>query len=245
MNLIATASECGFALIDLIGPGACPLPPPEALMHRLAAQGYLAVLATPALAEARPERLPPALPVEMNPATRQADLAGYTLRRRLARALAAAASGVPAEHLAIRAKASGAPILAGGPFGISFSTRASLSAVALAPAAIGIDIEQIIPAEAIPWNMLRADETACLKALPHTAQGEAFARLWAAKEAYAKALGLGFQLDPESLVIGPVETTCSAVLPESPDLPPGRVKTVGLRLVGIPPVVIALALLSS
>jgi 4'-phosphopantetheinyl transferase len=245
MNLIATASECGFALIDLTGPGISALPPSEVFAHRLAEQGYLAVLATPALAETRPDCLPPALPGETNPVTRQAHPAGYALRRRVARALLAAASGRPAERFAISTTESGAPVVAGGPFRISFTTRHPLSAVALAPGAIGIDIETIIPAEAIPWNMLRADETAVLKALPEGEQGAAFARLWAAKEAYAKALGLGFRLEPESLVITPrperhwiaqhVNNTVSA----------GSVMVGQLAFPSIPPVVMALALLSS
>lgn len=245
MNLIATASESGLALIDLTGPGALSLPSPAALTHQLAAQGYLAVLATPGLAASQPDMLPPALPAEISPAMRQADLAGYALRRRLARALAAAASGMPAEQFAIRAKASGAPILAGEPFGISFSTRAPLSAVALAPTAIGIDIEQIIPAETIPWNMLRADETALLKALPHGAQGEAFARLWAAKEAYAKALGLGFRLAPESLVIGTEPGPHKMAKHVDNIVATGHVMVERLAFRSLPPVVFALSLLSS
>ncbi len=245
MNLIATASECGFALIDLTGPGSSPLPPPEALMHRLAEQGFLAVLATPALAEASPECLPPALPAEMNPATRQADPVGYALRRRLARALAAAVSGMPAGRFAITATASGAPALAGGPFRISFTTRAPLSAVALAPRAIGIDIEQIVPAEGIPWNMLRADETASLKALPQGEQGEAFAQLWAAKEAYAKALGLGFQLAPESLVIRTELGTPWIARHVSNTVSAGQVIVGQPAFPRIPSVVMAIALLSS
>ncbi|MFN3483549.1 MAG: 4'-phosphopantetheinyl transferase family protein [Rhabdaerophilum calidifontis] len=170
-----------------------------AVAEQIAAQGFAALLAA-----AAPESgLPPATAEERAEAGGHADPDGFLHRRRLARALLAPLLGRPAAAIRILRDQAGAPRIAapaGGLF-ISFSARAGINALALARRPVGIDIELLRPATAIPWNMLRADEQTALLALPEPARSAAFLRLWTAKEAVAKALGTGLALAPEAIRI--------------------------------------------
>jgi|HubBroStandDraft_6_1064221.scaffolds.fasta_scaffold495418_2 4'-phosphopantetheinyl transferase len=124
------------------------------------------------------------------------------VRRGLVRLCAASALGADPAELAILWSAQGAPRL-GRPFDghhLSWAQRSSRFACALALRPIGIDIE-IADGGEIPWNMLHAQEAAALRA---AAQGEReglFLRIWAAKEAYAKALGVGFRREPTEFAV--------------------------------------------
>jgi 4'-phosphopantetheinyl transferase len=129
---------------------------------------------------------------------------GAFLRRRaLSRRVVAARLGVAPESVEIGHAPSGAPrVLApSSSIKISVSGRADFCAVAMAEAPIGVDIE---PSRAIepPWNLLHPNERKALETLTGEARLEAFLRLWTAKEAYLKALGLGFARDPMRIAIG-------------------------------------------
>ncbi|MBQ8507156.1 MAG: 4'-phosphopantetheinyl transferase superfamily protein [Clostridia bacterium] len=94
----------------------------------------------------------------------------------------------------------GKPYLPGG---ICFNLSHSGSKVVLAvdEAEVGIDIEQITPwSTAVARQVFTADEQ---KWLLRQSTDAAFYRLWTGKEAIMKALGLGFQLPPESFEILP------------------------------------------
>jgi 4'-phosphopantetheinyl transferase len=132
---------------------------------------------------------------------------GAFLRRRAAtRRAVAARLGVAPEGVEIGHAPSGAPrVLAHGcSLKISVSGRADVCAVATAEAPIGVDIEPLEPLRTIepPWNMLHPNERDALETLTSEARAEAFSRLWAAKEAYLKALGLGFAREPTKIAIG-------------------------------------------
>jgi 4'-phosphopantetheinyl transferase len=129
---------------------------------------------------------------------------GAFLRRRaLSRRVVAARLGVAPESVEIGHAPSGAPrVLApSSSIKISVSGRADFCAVAMAEAPIGVDIE---PSRAIepPWSLLHPNERNTLETLTGEARADAFARLWTAKEAYLKALGLGFARDPTKIAIG-------------------------------------------
>jgi 4'-phosphopantetheinyl transferase len=129
---------------------------------------------------------------------------GAFLRRRaLSRRIVAARLGVAPQSVEIGHAPSGAPrVLApSSSLKISVSGRADFCAVAMAEAPIGVDIE---PSRAIepPWSLLHPNERNTLETLTGEARAEAFARLWTAKEAYLKALGLGFARDPTKIAIG-------------------------------------------
>ena len=53
------------------------------------------------------------------------------------------------------------------------------------------------------WNVLHEFEKAALAELPQERQSEAFLRLWTAKEAYLKALGVGLRREPSEICIRP------------------------------------------
>jgi 4'-phosphopantetheinyl transferase len=129
---------------------------------------------------------------------------GAFLRRRaLSRRVVAARLGVAPESVEIGHAPSGAPrVLApSSSIKISVSGRADFCAVAMAEAPIGVDIE---PSRAIepPWSLLHPNERNMLETLTGEARADAFPRLWTAKEAYLKALGLGFARDPTKIAIG-------------------------------------------
>lgn len=128
------------------------------------------------------------------------------LRRGVARDLVARQLALPPQAVTIGHDARGRPVLArpaGAGLAISLATRSGLVAVALARGPVGIDVEQVDPASEPPLAILHPDERAALLALPATARPLAFARLWAVKEAYVKALGTGFARAPESFAALP------------------------------------------
>ncbi len=129
---------------------------------------------------------------------------GAFLRRRaLSRRIVAARLGVAPQSVEIGHAPSGAPrVLApSSSLKISVSGRADFCAVAMAESPIGVDIE---PSRAIepPWSLLHPNERNMLETLTGEARADAFSRLWTAKEAYLKALGLGFARDPTKIAIG-------------------------------------------
>ncbi len=127
----------------------------------------------------------------------------FLRRRALSRRVVAARLGVAPESVEIGHALSGAPrVLApGSSLKISVSGRADFCAVAMAEAPIGVDIE---PLRAIkpPWSLLHPNERNALETLTDEARADAFLRLWTAKEAYLKALGLGFAREPTKIAIG-------------------------------------------
>ncbi len=73
----------------------------------------------------------------------------------------------------------------------------------------GVDIEAIVP---YPLNVVRKVFTEFEQSwLRFQATDEAFYRLWTGKEAVMKALGLGFQLPPESFEISPDPASANTV----------------------------------
>jgi 4'-phosphopantetheinyl transferase len=129
---------------------------------------------------------------------------GAFLRRRaLSRQVVAARLGVAPESVEIGHAPSGAPrVLApSSSLNISVSGRADFCAVAMAEASIGVDIEPLRTIEP-PWSLLHPNERNALEKLTSAARLDAFLRLWTAKEAYLKALGLGFAREPTRIAIG-------------------------------------------
>lgn len=105
--------------------------------------------------------------------------------------------------------AHGKPLLpaASNPRGLDISLAHTRGLVACAIARdcqIGIDAEQIIPANAGPGPaaiVFAQAERAALAAIPDDGYVALFFRYWSLREAYLKAVGLGLGFDPESFVI--------------------------------------------
>ncbi|MGO9428740.1 4'-phosphopantetheinyl transferase family protein [Rhodoblastus sp.] len=83
---------------------------------------------------------------------------------------------------------------------ISSASRGDIALFGLAREKIGVDVELASSAEPA-WNVLHEQEKAALRALPEELRPEKFLRLWTAKEAYLKALGLGLRREPSEICI--------------------------------------------
>lgn len=126
------------------------------------------------------------------------------LRRGTARRIVARQLGCRIDDVAIEHDAAGRPLLAapGAPgLHISLATRAGLVAVGLARHPLGVDVEAVDPTASVPHDLLHPEENSFLDATPTAMRACAFARLWAAKEAYVKALGSGFRRAPEGFAV--------------------------------------------
>lgn len=125
------------------------------------------------------------------------------LRRETAQAVLAQQLGCPDGEVVISHDPAGQPRL--GPHAsalhISLATRAGVVAVALARRPVGVDLELVDPDGPLPREALHPDELRTLDAIEAVTRPLAFARLWAAKEAYVKALGTGFARPPESFAV--------------------------------------------
>ncbi|PZN93333.1 MAG: hypothetical protein DCF30_21830 [Hyphomicrobiales bacterium] len=126
------------------------------------------------------------------------------LRRETACRIIALQLGGTAEQVMIGHDIKGRPFLeTPGETGLhlSLATRSGIVAVALARGPVGIDVERVDGAAALPFAALHQEEAAMLRGLPDHTRALAFAQLWAAKEAYVKALGTGFARAPESFAV--------------------------------------------
>lgn len=126
------------------------------------------------------------------------------LRRETAQAVLAQQLGCPDGEVVISHDPAGQPRLAGphaSALHISLATRAGVVAVALARRPVGVDVELVDPDGPLPREALHPDELRTLDATEAVTRPLAFARLWAAKEAYVKALGTGFARPPESFAV--------------------------------------------
>ncbi|QEL23198.1 4'-phosphopantetheinyl transferase superfamily protein [Bosea sp. F3-2] len=126
------------------------------------------------------------------------------LRRGTARHLLARQLGCAEEDVVIAHDPAGRPLLArpeASGLQLSFATRAGIVAVAMAPRPIGVDVERIEMEGTVPLDVLHPDERGFLDAAANALRPLAFARIWAAKEAYVKALGVGFRRAPESFAV--------------------------------------------
>jgi hypothetical protein len=142
--------------------------------------------------------------------------AGAPARRLLLRALAARVLHLAPEAVIVTHQEGRAPRLAMPEIALHLSSasRAGLAALGVGRAALGIDIEVVEPGREPPWNVLHPDERAWLAGLSAPEQARSFARLWTAKEAYLKALGIGLAREPSSFAILPGSTAGLMRLPD-------------------------------
>ena len=136
------------------------------------------------------------------------------LRRGLARRIVARQLGCREEDVVITHDAAGRPLLdlpREADLHLSLATRAGIVAVGLAGRPLGVDVEQVDEQTAPPLDLLHPDERSALDAVASTERARSFARLWAAKEAYVKALGSGFRRAPESFAVSLLSETAFRV----------------------------------
>lgn len=96
--------------------------------------------------------------------------------------------GREVEPEALRRDANGRPHLAEAPgLCLSAAERDGWTAAAIAGRPVGVDIDWATPSAPLPLDLLHPDEARALSAMSGAARARAFARLWTAKEAFAKA----------------------------------------------------------
>ena len=128
------------------------------------------------------------------PALAVAAPAGVEERRALLRRLVARTLGRHLDAIAIAHEPGRAPRLVrpeGTGLLLSSASREGFAALALARSPVGVDVERVEPDRDPPWNVLHPAERRWLEDTPVAARARAFARLWAVKEAYLKAVGTG------------------------------------------------------
>lgn len=131
---------------------------------------------------------------------RRADRARFATVRSHLRRLLSARIGCAPRAVPLTTSDTGKPCLAGSAPGWTFNVSHSglWGAIALAPStacrAVGIDVEQCLPVApmAIAEAAFSAEEVASLSRIGSgAARTDAFYARWTAREAYAKALGIG------------------------------------------------------
>lgn len=116
--------------------------------------------------------------------------AARLLRRSLVRALGARALGADPGALRFERTEGATRLVAPFTGFVSGAARDGWSLVALGPRPLGVDLERRTPEPPLPMDLFHPEERARLAALSETERSEAFARLWVAKEAHAKAATL-------------------------------------------------------
>jgi 4'-phosphopantetheinyl transferase len=136
------------------------------------------------------------------------------------RRILSAYTGTPPQSLAFTENASGKPVLLGvEALHFNLSHSGDRAAVAVSRQAVGVDIEEMKaepPYETAPF-FLTGDEQARLSAANDPARRVMFYRFWSAKEAVAKGLGLGLDLDFRRIVIGDPARTGPVEVPFEAD----------------------------
>jgi phosphopantetheinyl transferase len=150
------------------------------------------------------------------------------LRRETAQAVLARQNGLADAASAIDHLPSGQPCLRERPdLHLSLATRGGVVALGLASSPIGVDVEEVDPAGDIPLALLHPQEGRAVLELQGLEQAAAFAMIWAAKEAYVKALGTGLFRAPESFAVSLSAGSGFTVLdPERTDEPRGETRLI-------------------
>ncbi len=146
------------------------------------------------------------------------DRAYFLARRACLRSLVALRAHCAADDVRIGYDAPGAPrvlALGGGmppaDIFVSVSGRGSLAALAVSATPSGVDIE--------PWHrdveivraVLHRQERALLADLLDQEKQRHFLRIWTAKEAFLKAMGLGLNIDPSGIAVEIVENIVAQI----------------------------------
>lgn len=127
------------------------------------------------------------------------------LRRRLVRALAALAFDIePASVGFARAEDGTQSLVAPACAYCSVAGRDGWSVVALGPRPLGVDVECAAIAPPLPIDLFEVSEQLAIHALPIAERAEVFARLWVAKEAWAKASGRPLEAALKSNIAQPL-----------------------------------------
>jgi 4'-phosphopantetheinyl transferase len=127
----------------------------------------------------------------------------YFLARRAAlRSLVARCLDCPADAVEIAYNDGGAPqVIAPAACFVSVSGRGPAAALAVSSLPVGVDFEPATEIVTPVADVLHTDERAMLAGLDEDGQSQRFLQIWTVKEAYVKALGVGFNRDPADIAV--------------------------------------------
>jgi 4'-phosphopantetheinyl transferase len=131
----------------------------------------------------------------------------FVLGRTLLRAAVARAAGVPPENVRVEIEPGGRPVLSGAlsKFFVSIAHSGRYVVVAVAKRPVGVDVELLRHSPRFQQVAARVCSPAQLQMLAHSHGSDrdrAFLTMWARKEAYGKAQGLGLDFPVRSVTVG-------------------------------------------
>jgi phosphopantetheine--protein transferase-like protein len=140
--------------------------------------------------------------------------AAFVVGRLLLRTTVARFAEVPPEDVAIGVEPTGRPVLIGALryYFVSIAHSGSHVVVGVAKRQIGVDVEQLRRAAPSPRLMARVcspDELRALEVMADADRAAAFMTVWARKEAYGKAIGVGIGFGLQSVTVGVSGSTIS------------------------------------
>jgi 4'-phosphopantetheinyl transferase len=125
----------------------------------------------------------------------------FAVRRGLSRRLLAWRIGCGVDDVEIGYDGDGAPRATSHPgWFVSTASRGSLTALAVGPHPVGVDVEPTTEVDPIA-AVLHTDESRALAETDIGRRADRFLRFWTMKEAYLKSLGCGFTRDPASIAV--------------------------------------------
>jgi 4'-phosphopantetheinyl transferase len=131
----------------------------------------------------------------------------FVLGRLLLRSTVARLAGVPPEEVGIELEPTGRPVLTGAlsHYFVSIAHSGSHVVVGVAAQQIGVDVEQLrqsVPSRRLMARVCSPDELRALEVMTDADRAAAFMTVWARKEAYGKALGIGIGFGLRSVTVG-------------------------------------------
>jgi 4'-phosphopantetheinyl transferase len=131
----------------------------------------------------------------------------FVVGRLLLRSTVARLADVPPEDVVIELEATGRPVLTGklSHYFVSIAHSGSYVVVGVANQQLGVDVEQLRQSAPSPQLMARVCSPAELRLLENmndVDRAAAFMVVWARKEAYGKAIGIGIGFGLRSVTVG-------------------------------------------
>jgi phosphopantetheinyl transferase len=128
----------------------------------------------------------------------------FVIGRLLLRSLVAGAAEAAPDDVRIDVESAGRPVVVGAlsRFSVSIAHSGDYVVAAVAQRAVGVDVEQLPSSPRHPGLVARVcspDELRHLEFMTGTERERAFMAIWARKEAYGKARGVGLDFDLRSI----------------------------------------------
>jgi 4'-phosphopantetheinyl transferase len=146
----------------------------------------------------------------------EAQRARFVVGRLLARAVVGRVADLAPANVELDVEATGRPVVLGAttPTFVSVAHSGRYVVVAVADRPVGVDVEQLSdlpPHPRLAARLCSPTELQRLESLPGADRQRGILSVWARKEAYGKALGVGLDFPWRSVTAGPVGSRVSGV----------------------------------